>query len=233
MPEQKRHELSWDAEQYSHTLIAVPSDSRPSAAQVQSFLAAMIAQEVVPGSPTITLRVPTGKLREYPFVNPFTGQNLKVEIRDQKVLQSLDEVASAVGALRDYELEVAGVGEPRLAPLLVNFEKPYHLGVTCVVRSRPRSTSDLHEKSGGKSKAIPYGEVCAEVPDRGYFTNPYTSEVIEVSGAGCASFWIQFELGKFMFPEFTGDGLELLNPQIVAEAKGAFQMEFVQGCYWG
>ena len=232
MPAQKRHALSWDAEQYSHTLIATPGDSRPSAAQVQKFLATIIAQKVVPGKPSITLRVPTGEFREYPFINPFTGQNLKVEIKNQKVLNSVDEIASTAEALRDYELEVAGVGKPRLAPLFVNSDKPYHLGVTCIVHSSPRSTSNLHETSAGKSKAIPYGEACTELPDRGYFTNPYTSEVIEVRGAGCASFWIKFELGKFIFPEFTDDSLELLNPQIVAQARSLFQMEFVQGCYW-
>src|SRR4051812_13414587 len=95
MPDQKLHPLSWDAEQYSHTLIATPCDSRPSAAQVQRFLATMIAQEVVPGRPSITLRIPTGEFREYPFVNPFTGQNLRVEIKDQKALNSLDEVVNA------------------------------------------------------------------------------------------------------------------------------------------
>ena len=72
MPEQKGHALSWDAEQYSHTLIATPREARPSAVQVQSFLSTMIARKVVPGKPSITLRVPTGKTREYPFVNPFT-----------------------------------------------------------------------------------------------------------------------------------------------------------------
>ncbi|MFO1511631.1 MAG: hypothetical protein U1F83_01755 [Verrucomicrobiota bacterium] len=232
MPEQKRHALSWDAEQYSHTLIAPPSGSRPSAVQVQKFLAVIIDQEVVPDNPSITLRAPTGEFREYPFVDPLTGQNLKVEIKNQKALNSVDEVASATEALRDYELEVAGVGKPKLKPLFVNFDEPYHLGVTCNVYSSPRSTSDLHESSAGNFKAIPYGEICTEHPDRGYFTNPYTSEVIEVRGAGCASFWIRFELGKFMFPEFTNNSLELLNPQVVALARSVFQMEFVQGCYW-
>src|SRR5262249_43525567 len=149
MPEQKRHALSWDAEQYSHTLIATPSDSRPPAALVQRFLATMIAQQVVPGRPGITLRVPTGEFREYPFIDPLTRQNLHVKINHQTALNSVDEVASAVEALPDYELEVAGVGEPGLAPLFVNVDQPYHLGVTCIVHSRPRSTSNLHETSAG------------------------------------------------------------------------------------
>jgi hypothetical protein len=58
-------------------------------------------------------------------------------------------------------------------------------------------------------------------------------EVIAVQGAGCASFWIEFEPGKFLFPEFTANSLELLNPSIVAEAKSVFKSAFVQGCNWG
>lgn len=233
MPEQKHHALSWDAEQYSHTLIASPSKARPSGRQVQNFLSAMIEQKVVPGRPSMTLRVPTDQTREYPIINPLTGQNLRVEIKDQKRINSVGEVASAVEALRDYELELAGVGKPRIAPLFIDFKRPYHVGVTCIVHSQPRSTSNLHETPGVQLKAIPYGHACTEIPDRGYFTNPYTLEIIEVPGAACASFWIQFELGKFLFPEITDDSLELLNPVIVEEAKSAFQMRFVQGCYWG
>ncbi len=234
MSQQKRNTLAWDAEQYSHTLIATPSDWRPSAAQVQRFLATVISQEVVPGPPSITFRVPTGKYREYPFINPFTGQNLKVAINDQKPLTSVDEVGSAAGGLQEYEVEVAGLGKPRLAPLAINSDKPYNVEVRCITHATPRSTSDLHETAvDHKPNAIPYGEACGEIADRGYFTNPYTSEIIEVPGAGCASFWIEFELGKFLFPDFVDDSLELLNPRIVAEAKSAFQTRFVQGCRWG
>jgi hypothetical protein len=35
------------------------------------------------------------------------------------------------------------------------------------------------------------------------------------------------------FPEFKKIGLELLKPEIVAEAENAFGIKFVQGCYWG
>jgi len=73
--------LFWAAEQYWHTLIAARNHSKPTAAQVQRFLSGMAALGVVPDPVCISLRVPTGEIREYPFVNPSTGQNLKVEKR--------------------------------------------------------------------------------------------------------------------------------------------------------
>jgi hypothetical protein len=225
--------LFWTAEQYRHTLIAAPSRPKPAALQVQRFLSRMAALCIVPGRVSISLRVPTGEIREYPFVNPFTGQNLKVEVKEQKALNSVDEVAGAVGSLCDYEIEISGTGKPELPPLPIAFEEAYHVAVTCRVHSELRSTSDLHEDSGSEQKPVPYGEPCPDVPACGYFSNPYTMEAVAVQHAGCSSFWIEFEPGKFLFPEFPDEGLELLNPSIVAEARRVFETEFVQGCYWG
>lgn len=221
------------AEQYSHTLIAKRTDFRPSAAQVQRFLSTMVGEKVVPGMPRVCLRIPTGKTREYPFIDPFTGQKLRVEIKDHKKLNSPEKITWAIQSLRDYEVEVVGVGRPKTPPLVLEFKEPYHLGVTCYAYSEPRSTSDLHEKPSENRKALPYGRPCLEMGEYGYFTNPHTLATIEVPGAACARFWIQFELGKFLFPEIPSGSLDLLNPLIVHEAKNIFETEFLQGCYWG
>ena len=225
--------LFWAAEQYRHTLIAAPNHSKPTAAQVQLFLSRMAALGVVPNPVSISLRVPTGEIREYPFVDPFTGQNLKVEVKDQKAIKSANEIAGAVEPLCDYEIEVSGTGKPKVPPLPIAFEEAYHVTVTCRVHPELRSTSDLHEESGSDHKPVPYGKPCPDVPACGYFSNPYSMDVVAVQVAGCASFWIEFELGKLLFPEFPGEGLEFLNPTIVAEAKSVFETEFVQGCRWG
>jgi len=218
--------------QYSQTLIAKPKDFIPSVSQIEEFLSSMIAQGVVPDNPTIVLRVPTGKTREYPYVDPLTGKNLIVELKDHKKLESLVKISNVVQALHDYELEVAGVGRPKLPPLAIGFKDSYHVGVTCFVSSKHRSTSDLHEAGIGK-RITRYRQLCPEMPNDGFFSNPHTLETITVPDAGCARFWVQFELGKFLVPEFKQSGMELLNPPIVAEAERAFGIAFVQGCYWG
>ena len=74
---------------------------------------------------------------------------------------------------------------------------------------------------------------CQEGPIDNPNTARFRLEVIKVPGAGCARFWIEFALGKFLFPEIQGDNLELLNPAIAGEAEQIFGAEFVQGCHWG
>jgi len=220
-------------EQYAHTLIAKPKDFTPSASQVQKFLSFLVAQNVVPENPVIVLRIPTGKMRQFPNLSPAMNQRLGVEIKDQKKLQSLDEIAAIVKTLQDYELDVASMGRPKLQPLPISFNEPYHVGITCYVYSKCRSTSDPHEESLGDEETICYGRICSEQQQDGLFTNPHSGETFRVPDAGCALFWFEFELGKFLFPEFTNNNLKLLNPFIVTEAERTFGIEFVQGCYWG
>jgi hypothetical protein len=78
-----------------------------------------------------------------------------------------------------------------------------------------------------------YNTPCLEPPNVGYFTDIHTFKPIEVPEGGYARFWIQFELGKFLFPEIRNGNLDLLNPLVVAEAEKVFGIEFVQGCHWG
>lgn len=219
-------------EQYSHTLIALPKNFAPAPIQVERFLTMMLARNMVPGTPTISLRVRTGKTREYPYLDPFSGKNLTVELKDRKKLQAPTEIAAAVDQLRDFELEIAGVGLPKVPPLPIDFHEPYHVGVTCYISSQLRSTSDPHELLTCGEKLNLYGCIFTGDSDDGYFIHPHTMDVMKVPNAGCSRFWIQFELGKFLCPEI-GNTLELLNPTIVKVAEEVFGIKFVQGCHWG
>ncbi len=220
------------AEQYAHTLIAKQKEFIPSPSQIEQFLSVMVSQNVVPTIPSIALRIPTGRFREYPHIDPFTGQKMRVEIKDRKKLENLGEIAKALESLTEYELEVAAVGRPKLSPIPIEFSESYHVGVTCFVYSAYRSTSDLHDDADGGDKGPRYKEPCLELPKVGFFSNPHNGEILKVSDAGYARFWVQFELGKFLFPEFKNGNLDVLNPQIITEAETAFGIKFVQGCYW-
>jgi hypothetical protein len=219
------------SEEYIHTLIAIPKNFTPAALQVQKFLSALEAQQVVPENPAIILRIPTGKMREFPNLPPTISQQLSVEIKEHKRLQELNEISSAVGSLPNYELNLASVGRPKLPPLKINFNEPYHVGITCRVYSECRSTSNPHEENDNE-KIIHYGKICSESQKDGLFTNPHNGASFKISDAGCARFWIEFELGKFLFPEFTNSNLAFLNPFIVKEAEQTFGIQFVQGCCW-
>ncbi len=93
--------------------------------------------------------------------------------------------------------------------------------------------SDLHEEAESSRKPIPFGDECDESDSLGVFTHPHTLEVIEVPGAGCARFWIEFELGKFLFPELADGDTAILHPAVVGLASENFGVEFIQGFMWG
>lgn len=219
------------AEHYAHTLIARSNAATPTAAQVQAFVSSVIQLGVIPGTPETVIRVVTGH-SEVP--NPFTGGLLRVPTKKSRSIKP-SELSSALHSVADYEVATSGEGVPRLAPLPLPAESPksYFVGVTVVVSSESRSTSDTYNGFDAPLVKTPlFGEPCDSECNTGYFSNLHTGSVIEVPEAGAARFWIEFELGKFLFPQIT-DYLKMLSPPIVNEAERIFGIEFVQGCHWG
>ena len=133
----------------------------------------------------------------------------------------------------EFGVIVSASGRPRLPPLSIDFADDYNVAVSCHVRSKSVSTSDLHDEKPTNRKAVRFGEECSPKVRAGLYSHPETLDVIEVPKAGCARFWVKFELGKFLFPKIQGSDLEILNPKVVTLATECFGQEFVQGCYWG
>ena len=217
--------------QYSQTLIAQPQALVPSAKQVEVFLSAMVAKGVVPEPPTLLLRTPSDRTRE--IWNPFTKAMQVMKLKDRKELDGIAQIANAIGVLTDYEIEVAGTGRPTTPPIPIEFDEPYYLAVTCFVSSALCSTSDWHDDLRGEPTVPFYGEPCDKEEPMGFFSDPHSGRGINIAGAGCARFWIQFELGKFLFPQLKNDDLSILHPTVVKEARRTFGIPFVQGCSWG
>jgi hypothetical protein len=220
------------SEQYAQTLIPLDKGFVPSSEMVGDFLSSIINMGVVPPPVFITIRTPTWKTREVP--NPFTGGKVAIPIKDHHKFENFGQFKTAAERLPDYEIEVSGMGIPVIPPVPIQFAEPYAAEVTCIVSSRLRSTSDYHEtESESKSSIIPYGQPSDVADASGVFCHPETLEVIEVPGAGCARFWVEFRLGKFLFPKLVGGNLQILHPAITAEAERIFAQCFVQSCCWG
>jgi hypothetical protein len=216
---------------YSHTLIPKSSEFIPSATQIQSFLSIIVVRGVMGGKPTFVLRTPSIRTRE--GRNPFTGKMEIYRMKDHTELQSADHIADAIAILKDYDIGASGMGTPKNPPIPLDFDGPYHVCVNCVVSSELLSTSDLHEESRFKREVPSYREPCDGAAKCGFFSNPHTLDIIEVPDAGCARFWVEFQLGKSLFPPFTRGNLQFLDPDIVAQAESLFRVPFAQGCDWG
>lgn len=175
--------------------------------------------------------------------NPATGGTIEVASPTRTRLQAPAELVTAAQGLRNFDFELGGSGPGRkpLLPAVGGLEEgkwsewrdPYDLTVSCCFRSQVVSTSDLHEESPGNREAVPFGEACHPREKTGLYSNPYTLEVIEVAGTGCASFWIEINLGKWLFPRIEGNNLALVDSEYLDAAEAIFGIRFLQGCRWG
>ncbi len=219
-------------EQYSHLLIPASRAYCPEPTQVAEFMRETVDLGVIGDTPQFwggTLKRVVPQIRK--GRNPLTGQTIELNgptrLPDRRlILRTLAELPQGVTATEEYDVSASGFTLPKLPPLDIDFHEPYHVRVACHVRSQ------LVSLSSGRSEPR-FGQDCTEAESLGMFLHPDTMEVIEVQDAGCARFWIVFELGKWLRPEIVGGNLELLNPQLVELAHRCFQTRFVQGCVWG
>ena len=146
-------------------------------------------------------------------------------------LKDLAAVPAALKRLNDYIATVSGKGPPKLPAFEFEYKGVYDFLVHCWLRAEVVSTSDWHDEGPVTQEVEFFGQPCSPNNRLGIFHNPNTLEVIQVQGAGCARFWIEFEYGKMLFPPIE-DRLDLIEPAIVEVAERDFGIKFVQGCHW-
>lgn len=229
-------------EQYIHLLIPDDAKFTPSAGRVAEFFEQVITKKtfevvtVPPWQPGLTIGRPTGRNRK--VKNAYTGEmmELKVPEMERPQLQNPSEIANVVERLTHYSVRLSGQWSALSSPIQLFmpdgalFDKPCVCTVGCEQRSEPVTMSDLWNEEERTARGIlRFGEACAKLGGPGYFMHVRDGSTIEVSGAGCARFWIEFEFGKFLFPRM-GSGLDLLDQSFLAMAEQTFGINFNQGC---
>lgn len=218
------------AEQYVHLLIAQPADAVPTARQVRNFVSTISSLGVVPSPQEIVLRTVTGT-REVP--NPFTGGMVEIPTSSHQILLE-SEIEDNVAALANFELEVSGTGCPRMAPIRLESGTPeeYSVGIRIKVSSILRSTSVIcRQDEETRDQAPRFGSPFDDQATSGYFSNLHNDTILEVPHAGSARFWIEVELGKFLFPSIS-ENLDLISPNLLPLIEEIFDVKFLQGCRW-
>ncbi len=230
-------------EQYIHTLIPVDSQFSPSSGQVASFylrleslfmFSRLSGQRWLPG---LIVMKPSGRLRR--GTNPMTGEPISIPAQDCLNLEQFEDIPAAIEGCTHYTVAQSGqwTGEDRPIILLGTDGAPYEglyiCTVACEHRSETVSTSTWDVEAGPNTRDVPiFGSPCNNAVVEGIFPNPWTGEAIEVSDAGCARFWIEFEFGKFIYPK-VADSFDVMSPAIVQDIEQCFGTKFVQGClFW-
>ena len=240
--------MAFGGEQYVHTLI--PEDvefvSRPQ--QVASFFDGLATLGAAPLRARLAVLKPSGEVRW--GTNPFTGERISVPRRERITIDNTVEISQALMGLNHYDVRMSGEGPPNLPPFRLwqiarNGDSPaartnsivefapqlsYGLDVACCLRARLVSTS-YWENENSPHKPTPFGEAYAGNGRTGFFPRPPGCDLITVSNAGSARFWIEFEFGKWIFPKIE-NSFNVLDPQIVRCAEDVFATKFVQACHW-
>lgn len=212
--------------QYTHLLIAQPREFVPRPTDLTTYWHALTHIGAAPMGGKILVLKSTHITRM--VMNPFTGEEIPRPVYERVALESLEELPESVGLLDDYDVYIAGRGPPRTPPLPISFDSEYHLAIKYHVRRQPEETSIWRNEIERNACA---GGVQVPDDDVGIFRSPTTGEFIKVSRARLARFWIEFELGKFLFP-VVHNTFDLLNSEIVGAANEVFGTLFVQGSRW-
>jgi hypothetical protein len=241
---------------YGHTLIPQQIDYQPAPSQVANFFSALVELGAAPVNPQLQARTHVERANwtdwSIFFSDPRTGERccLPRYIAD---IGSVAEIPSLLEGLDNYNMRFYGGGPPELPALAFELSS-YAFEIDCCLRPEVVSTSNFHKDDrlvfGTPVKAwleLPatekkrrwharkvegFSSPCPQTHTIGFFTSPTTGNTIEVPGAGCARFWIQFEFGKWLFPQVT-NSLDLLPLPIIRAAEENFEIRFSQGCEWG
>jgi hypothetical protein len=245
---------------YGHTLVPQQIDYQPAPSQVAKFFSALVELGAAPVNPQLQARTHVERAnwtdRSIFFSDPRTGERLRLP-RYVADIGSVPEIPSLLEGLDDYNMRIYGEGPPKLSALA--FESQFELSsyvfeIDCCLRPEVVSTSHFdkderlffgipikrwlklpvsEKKRRWRARKVEgFSSPCPQTHTIGFFTSPTTGDTIEVPGAGCARFWIQFEFGKWFFPQVT-NSLDLLPLPIIRAAEESFEIRFSQGCHWG
>ena len=230
-------------EQYIHTLIAANSAYVPKPTQIGEFFDALIKSfhfRVIydqPFQPGLRVMKPGGRTRT--GRNTFTGETITIPMYDHIAIEETTEIPPLIKNLEEYRVGASGEWKSADAPIsfLKTDKTPFKdypiCDVSCNIQPSPVSTSEWDVDAGPNVRNVHrFGSVWNGESTTGIFPNPWTGAVIEVSNASAARFWIEFEFGRFIYPEIDKN-LDVLSPLLLEKTEECFQTKLVQGCrFW-
>ncbi len=222
-------------EQYAHLLISSDPNFVPEPAQIEAFFNLILLSfsfeitVVPPFQPGLIVRTPSATPRI--ARNPLTGETRSFPSSDRTKLEKPSEIPQAIEKSPHVTISASGRWPSYKSPILLittdeaPFKDDYLCAARCNLRPDTVCTSDKWVDSGE-------GEIRFDDPNGpkdtvGIFTNPWTGKHIEVPGGGFARFWVEFEFGKWLFPDLTA-GFNLLHPDLVAATERCFGLPLIQ-----
>lgn len=241
------------SEYYTHLLIPLSPELRPESDTVAQFAQGIVENGNVSAPAKISFSRVTkepGRVRQ--IRNPRTLEKINIPLPSRRaeqpqILSAASQIIEQAANQREYDVTISGEGVPSVPPCIVGyvekdtwkpFTEPYHHEVRCRVRGNIvrlyslESEKDLVEPPDFTKIQPRFGEDCSADEREGIFVHPELG-AIRIPNAGCGSFWVEFNYGKFIFPRLRNNTVNVLDDSILALARKAFGADFVQACNWG
>jgi len=245
---------------YTHYLIAASKEYRPTPQSVGQFLERVIQSHAIGEDYRIdcagVVKVEPQFRKERKF---FTTRMVKIRTIPRKrprreQVPTTSRAVTLAEQEQEYDILVTSTIPPANPPLNIgcadkggnwqSWTGPYHLQICCHVR---RSLVRLSLFKPGDAPNAPltdianfitdntpqFDEDCTEDERDGLFVHPNARDGIVIPNAGCGTFWVEFEYGKWLYPRLKGDDLALLDPAVTDLARRTFETDFVEACSWG
>jgi hypothetical protein len=239
---------------YTHLLIATSPQYRPEPGAIAKFAQGIIDNGNIPSSSKISFaRVTKQEGRVRPIRNAMTGQTINIPLPSRSAeqpltLSSASQIIEQAARHREYDVALSGEGVPSVPPCAVGYVEnddtwkpvvePYHLEIRCRVRDsivqlcHLENEGELNEPPDFAKYRPIFGEDCSANEREGIFVHPEAG-AIRIPNAGCGTFWVEFNYGKFLFPRLKNNSVNVLDDSIISLARTAFGIDFVQACNWG
>jgi hypothetical protein len=248
------------SESYTHYLIAESKEYRPTPQSVGQFLDRVIQTHAIGDdyhidcAGVVKVEPQFRKVRKF-----FTTKMEKIRTppRKRSMREQVPTTSRAVALTeqeQEFDISVASTLPPTNPPLDIgcaddngtwqSWTEPYHLRICCSVRKSPvrlclfkpgdAPNAPLTNIADFITNITPqFDEDCAEDEKDGLFVHPEAPDGIVIPNAGCGTFWVEFEYGKWLYPRLKDDSLALLNPVVIEWATEAFGTHFIEACSWG
>ncbi|HEV2455456.1 MAG TPA: hypothetical protein VGY98_14425 [Verrucomicrobiae bacterium] len=238
---------------YTHLLIPLSPEYRPEPDSVAAFGQGIIKNGNVASPFTISF-APVKKAgpSARKARNVVTGETISIPLPSRRTeksqtLASPSQIIEHGAGRQEYDVAISAEGVPAAPPFPVGLVEDgkwapmvggYFLEIRCrirnnIVRLYSLDNEDDLQRPPDFAKFEPrFDEDCSLEEREGIFVHP-ESGAVRIQNAGCGTFWIEFRLGKLIFPRLNSGGVNLLDDSVVCLAQRAFNCEFVQACDWG
>lgn len=238
---------------YTHLLIPLSPEYRPEPDAVAAWTRGLIGNGNVASRFTISLsRITKREPAVRKVLNTVTGETIDFRMPSRKVeqpqiLTGASQIVEYASNQREYDAVISSEGTPAVSPCSVGYVEnerwipvvdDYHLEIRCRVRKNVVKLSMLEsedelDRPADLAKWQPrFDEDCSIDERDGISVHPEIGG-IRITNAGCATFWIEFKYGKFIFPLSKENGLNILDNSIITLARKTFGVDFVQASQWG